>query len=237
MKKKILVLFLLSTMILGGCSTQKITDSSSQKEEAQEAKNQDISEESTDGEADESQEASKDVFAMDTYMTVTAYGSHGEEAVEKAATEIERLDGLLSTGEESSEIAQVNANGGGTLGKDASYLVERALEFGKSTGGAFDIAIYPIMKEWGFTTGDFKVPSKETLDGLLEKTKLSDVVFDKETSTISFKTDGMAIDLGGIAKGYTSTRIMDIYRGMWSKKRSGESGRKCTGTWHKNRWK
>ena len=88
MKKKILVLFLLSTMILGGCSTQKITDSSSQKEEAQEAKNQDISEESTDGEADESQEASKDVFAMDTYMTVTAYGSHGEEAVEKAAAEI-----------------------------------------------------------------------------------------------------------------------------------------------------
>ena len=212
MKKKILVLFLLSTMILGGCSTQKITDSSSQKEETQEAKNQDISEKSTDGEADESQEASKDVFAMDTYMTVTAYGSHGEEAVEKAAAEIERLDGLLSTGEESSEIAQVNANGGGTLGKDASYLVERALEFGKSTGGAFDIAIYPIMKEWGFTTGDFKVPSKETLDGLLEKTKLSDVVFDKETSTISFKTDGMAIDLGGIAKGYTSTRIMDIYR-------------------------
>ena len=90
--------------------------------------------------------------------------------------------------------------------------MERALEFGESTDGAFDIAIYPIMAEWGFTTGDFKVPSKETLDGLLEKTKLSDVVFDKETSTVSFKTDGMAIDLGGIAKGYTSTRIMDIYR-------------------------
>ena len=199
-------------MILGGCSTQKITDSSSQKEETQEAKNQDISEKSTDGEADESQEASKDVFAMDTYMTVTAYGSHGEEAVEKAVTEIERLDGLLSTGEESSEIAQVNANGGGTLGKDASYLVERALEFGESTDGAFDIAIYPIMAEWGFTTGDFKVPSKETLDSLLEKTKLSDVVFDKETSTVSFKTDGMAIDLGGIAKGYTSSKVMDVFK-------------------------
>ena len=198
-------------MVLGGCSTQKTTDNNSQKEEAQAQQN---SGEGSESEADESesQEASKDVFAMDTYMTVTAYGSHGEEAVEKAVEEIERLDGLLSTGEESSEIAQVNANGGGTLGEDASYLVERALEFGKSTDGAFDIAIYPIMAEWGFTTGDFKVPSKETLEGLLEKTKLSDVVFDKETSTVSFKTDGMAIDLGGIAKGYTSTRIMDIYR-------------------------
>ena len=59
-------------MVLGGCNTQKNTDSSSQKEETQESKNQDISEESTDGEADESQEASKDVFAMDTYMTMTS---------------------------------------------------------------------------------------------------------------------------------------------------------------------
>lgn len=211
MKKKLLVLFLLSTMVLGGCSTQKTTDNNNQKEETQAQQN---SGQGSESEADESesQEASKDVFAMDTYMTVTAYGSHGEEAVEKAVAEIERLDGLLSTGEESSEIAKINANGGGTLGEDASYLVERALEFGKSTDGAFDIAIYPIMAEWGFTTGDFKVPSKETLEGLLEKTKLSDVVFDKETSTVSFKTDGMAIDLGGIAKGYTSTRIMDIYR-------------------------
>ena len=222
-------------MILGGCSTQKITDSSSQKEETQEAKNQDISEKSTDGEADESQEASKDVFAMDTYMTVTAYGSHGEEAVEKAVTEIERLDGLLSTGEESSEIAQVNANGGGTLGKDASYLVERALEFGESTDGAFDIAIYPIMAEWGFTTGDFKVPSKETLDSLLEKTKLSDVVFDKETSTVSFKTDGDRFRRN--CERIYFYQNYGYLSGMWSKKRSGESGRKCTGTWHKNRWK
>ena len=84
-------------MVLGGCNTQKNTDSSSQKEETQESKNQDISEESTDGEADESQEASKDVFAMDTYMTLTAYGENAKEAVEAGIAEIQRLDALLST--------------------------------------------------------------------------------------------------------------------------------------------
>ena len=212
MKKKILVLFLLSTMVLGGCSTQKITNSSSQKEETQEAKNQDISEESTDGEADESQEASKDVFAMDTYMTVTAYGSHGEEAVEKAAAEIERLDGLLSTGEESSEIAQVNANGGGTLGEDASYLVERALEFGESTDGAFDIAIYPVMEAWGFPTQNYQVPTADTLESLLKLAGASQIIYDENSRKISFGREGMKIDLGGIAIGYTSSRIMDIYK-------------------------
>ena len=42
-------------------------------------------------------EASRDLFAMDTYMTVTAYGNGATEAVDQAADEISRLDQLLST--------------------------------------------------------------------------------------------------------------------------------------------
>ena len=49
-------------------------------------------------------EASRDLFAMDTYMTVTAYGKGATEAVDQAADEISRLDQLLSTGNEDSEI-------------------------------------------------------------------------------------------------------------------------------------
>ena len=37
-------------------------------------------------------EASRDLFAMDTYMTVTAYGKGATEAVDQAADEISRLD-------------------------------------------------------------------------------------------------------------------------------------------------
>ena len=46
----------------------------------------------------------------------------------------------------------------------------------------------------------------------LELADPSLIDYDKETSTVSFKKDGVQIDLGGIAKGYTSSRIMDIYR-------------------------
>ena len=178
MKKKILVLFLLSTMILGGCSTQKITDSSSQKEEALEAKNQDISEESTDGEADERQEASKDVFAMDTYMTVTAYGKGATEAVDQAADEISRLDQLLSTGNEDSEIYKINQSGDGILSEETAYLVERSLDLYEATDGAFDIAIYPVMKAWGFTDDNFSVPDADELKDLLTLTDASDISYD-----------------------------------------------------------
>ena len=51
----------------------------------------------------ESGTATKDVFAMDTYMTITAYGQEAEEAVDGAIREITRLDGLFSTGSDTSE--------------------------------------------------------------------------------------------------------------------------------------
>ena len=54
-------------------------------------------------------EASRDLFAMDTYMTVTAYGKGATEAVDQAADEISRLDQLLSTGNEDSEIKSIRA--------------------------------------------------------------------------------------------------------------------------------
>ena len=69
--------------------------------------------ESSQNQSDDIQEASRDVFAMDTYMTVKAYGPQGDAAVEAAVEEINRLDALLSTGNEDSEVAGINANNGG----------------------------------------------------------------------------------------------------------------------------
>lgn len=149
---------------------------------------------------------------MDTYMTVTAYGPNAEMAVDQAQQEIERLDALLSTGAETSEVAQINANGGGTLSEDTIYLLERSLDLYDSTNGVFDIAIYPLMDAWGFTTGNYTVPSDEMIENLLPLTDANNIIYDKDESSISFAKDGMKIDFGGIAKGYTSGRIADIYR-------------------------
>ena len=157
-------------------------------------------------------EASRDLFAMDTYMTVTAYGKGATEAVDQAADEISRLDQLLSTGNEDSEIYKINQSGDGILSEETAYLVERSLDLYEATDGAFDIAIYPVMKVWGFTDDNFRVPDADELKDLLTLTDASDISYDKETSQIVFKKDGMQIDFGGIAKGYTSARIMDIFR-------------------------
>ena len=158
------------------------------------------------------EEAARDIFAMDTYMSVTAYGEGADAAVDAAQAEIERLDALLSTGNEDSEIAKLNVSGTAELSEDAGYLVERALELNEETDGAFDIAIYPVMEAWGFPTQNYQVPSEELLQERLALVDASQISYSEENRKISFGKDGMEIDLGGIAKGYTSARIMDIFK-------------------------
>ena len=188
------------SLLLGGCNNIK-QDTTTETKNTQ-----------TEEKAESNEEASKDIFAMDTYMTVTAYGAKAQEAVDEAEAEIQRLDELLSTGNEESEIAQLNQNKSAILSEDAGYLVERALELNKETDGAFDIAIYPVMEAWGFPTQNYQVPTADTLESLLKLADASQIIYDENSRKISFDREGMKIDLGGIAKGYTSSRIMDIFK-------------------------
>jgi thiamine biosynthesis lipoprotein len=164
------------------------------------------------GISSENTQVSKDIFAMDTTMTVTAYGENAQEAVDAAIDEIKRLDALLSTGSGTSEISILNAAGSSKLSDDAAYLVKRSIELNASTSGAFDIAIYPVMKAWGFADGNYQVPESSELQRLLTLADVSDIIYNDSTKEISFAQSGMQIDLGGIAKGYTSARIMEIFK-------------------------
>lgn len=153
---------------------------------------------------------SREIFAMDTYMIITAYGENGQEAVDAAEQEIDRLDALLSTGSADSEISRLNAAGTAQLSEDSAELVSRALEINRGTGGAFDITVYPLMQAWGFTDEAYQVPSDSTIAALLEHTGSDQLDWDDDSNTLTLG-DGQAVDLGGIAKGYTSGRIMELF--------------------------
>lgn len=203
----ILITGLALALSLTGCGSKGGEDASSVTAAEAEDSSSAVPEED-----DADKVASRDIFAMDTYMTVTAYGSQCEEAVDAAVDEINRLDALISIGDENSEIYQVNENGSGILSPELGYLVERSLDLYESTGGLFDIAIYPIMNEWGFISQEYKVPDENTLADLLTLADASKIHYDDETGEINFDMENMQIDLGGITKGYTSAKILEIYK-------------------------
>lgn len=152
---------------------------------------------------------SAQLFAMDTVMTLTAYGPKGQAAVEEAAQELRCLDALWSVGDSQSEISQINERGGGTVSEDTQALLKRALELSRETGGLFDATIYPLVELWGFPTDDPHVPGPSEITATLPLVDSGQVTLEGERVALG---PGQELDLGGIAKGYASARVMDIFR-------------------------
>lgn len=156
-----------------------------------------------------SNEAEKTVYAMDTVMTLKAYGENAEKALEDAEQEIERLDSGLRRGNTESEIYKVNSENSAEVTEDTAKLVKDALEICSSTDGAFDISIASVMDLWGFYTKEFYVPNSDEISSELSRVDYKNISVDN--NVISVRNNSQ-IDLGGIAKGYLSERIMEIFK-------------------------
>ena len=222
MIRQILTATLLCTALLSsGCAANSrnqtagssaVSDSVSESETETDAAdsqetNAAVSENTPDPKASESE--SSELYAMDTVMSLTAYGSHAKEALDAASAEIQRLDKLFSISSETGDIYQVNKNGEGDLSEDTRSLLASALEYGRETDGIFDCTIEPVMEAWGFTTQNYRVPSDAELSELLSHVDASTVTLTGNHVTLP---SDVKLDLGGIAKGFTSARVMDVFK-------------------------
>ena len=152
--------------------------------------------------------ATRNFFAMDTYMTVTCYGDKCEEAVEASVSEIERLEEELYVAVEGSEVERLNSNGNAVVTNEVIKLIDKSKEIYEETDGAFDITVLPLMEKWGFTSGSLYIPDKDELKELVSKCGM-DKIETKENHI--FLGDSQKIDFGGIAKGYASDRLVKIF--------------------------
>ena len=168
--------------------------------------------------------------AMNTYMTVRSYGRSAKAANLQVQKEVERLEGILSTTIEGSDVYRINTSKAETNGlsklpvmPETTYLIQKSLKFYEMTEGSFNPALYPIIREWGFTTGDYKVPSEEKILSLLKYTDFSKIEISEKlqsappldsilqadhdkagqaTASILTCPAGMQLDFGAIGKGY-----------------------------------
>lgn len=158
----------------------------------------------------EGQVSQRSLFAMDTVMTLTAYGPHREEALDEAVQELARLDALWSVGSPDSEVSGLNSRSEGLrLSADTVTLLARALEVCRDTGGLFDPTIYPLMTLWGFHTEHPRVPARGDIDALLPLVDGGKLRLEDGSLILG---EGQSVDLGGIAKGFASARVMAIFQ-------------------------
>ena len=156
----------------------------------------------------------KTVYALDTQITLTTYEHKADDStLNKAEAEIYRLEDLLSVTKADSDIYTINHSDVNStkVNSDTSEIISFALDMAKKTDGALDISLYPIIRTWGFTTGNYKIVSDEELSELLPLVDYKKIDVDKDTNTV-FLPSGMQIDLGAVGKGYIGDKIIALLK-------------------------
>lgn len=154
------------------------------------------------------QEYTQQTFAMDTFMSLSAYGKGADAALDECCAYIAQLEDTLSVTDEESEIYALNhANGKWTnLSEDTYILLSNGQRLWEQTGGALDITAYPAVLSWGFTTEEHHVPNAQALQELTELIDCAKLELQSEPAQARLP-EGMAADLGSLAKGYTGQQL------------------------------
>lgn len=158
-------------------------------------------------------------YLMGTEVEIKARGREPaatQAAINAAFDEIARLEALMTTWRDDSEVSRVNAMAGRSpvrVSPEVADVVERALGVSRLTGGAFDITVEPLIRLWRIDAeGEARVPSRKDVAEALRHVGYRHVKLDRGAGTIFLDEAGVQIGLGGVAKGYAVERAAGVLR-------------------------
>lgn len=155
----------------------------------------------------ESEPVQKQIFAMDTVMTLTAYGKNADDGIDAAKGVITAMDSMLDPDSEESYTWQLNsANGSNVIvpPQVAEMLLTAKTVYSRSDG-ALDLSVYPIYLAWGqFKQETGRVPSSTELKELLANLGFGDMDITEFPGEANYSVRlpaGTQISFGSVAKG------------------------------------
>jgi len=137
----------------------------------------------------------------------------GLDACAAALAELRRVESRLSLFEDASDLCELNRHAG--LGPmrvdvDLQAILERAAAFRRLTGGAFDVAVEPLMRAWGFPEPRSGPPTPSELAEAREAVATADVRLDGAIARLP--NEHTQLDFGGIGVGYGIDRALAVLR-------------------------
>lgn len=129
-----------------------------------------------------------------------------------AYRELQAVDEAMSLYRPGSELVRVNAGAAAApvaVSESTWRVLVAARDISEATHGAFDISVKPALDLWGFYRKAERRPSSTSVDSVRALIDWRRVQLDEATRTVRFDTPGMALDLGGIAKGFALDRALE----------------------------
>jgi thiamine biosynthesis lipoprotein len=159
---------------------------------------------------------------MGTTVEVTLAGSQEEEArraAMQAFQEIRRIERLMSPKVATGDVFRINQSSGTewvSVSPETLEVIQKAKEISTLSEGAFDITVAPLTQIWRAAREKGVPPSVEEVDRLLPLVNFREMVIAPE-GRIFLRKKGMAVDLGGIAKGFVVDKAFEILQSLGHK--------------------
>jgi thiamine biosynthesis lipoprotein len=139
---------------------------------------------------------------------------YANECIDCAINEIRRIEKLLTTFDENSQVCLINKEAGIApvkVDKEVIDIIERSIKISELTQGAFDITYGSIDKRfWNFDKTMTSLPEPDIAKKSVHLINFRNILIDKNENTVFLKKKGMRIGFGGIGKGYAAERAKYI---------------------------
>lgn len=157
----------------------------------------------------EAQPLSGQTVALDTVIHITLYDTTEQALLTDCFAQIAQYEALFSRTRADSEIAALNTADGAVvpLSADTRALLEAGVAYGARTEGALDITIGAVSPLW-----DFAAATCPAAPAVAEAAARVNWQALELTEAGARLPAGMAVDVGGIAKGYIADRLADRLR-------------------------
>ncbi len=136
--------------------------------------------------------------------------NYAMQCIDEAVYEIQRIEKLLTTFDDSSETNLINRNAGlkpVIVSREVFDLIARSKRISELTQGAFDITYGSVDKHlWNFDQHMTRLPDAATASRLVRLINFQNVVLDENKGTVLLREKGMRIGFGGIGKGYAADK-------------------------------
>src|SRR5271154_5613483 len=151
---------------------------------------------------------------MGTRITVELWSDdrpQAEAAIDALLDEMRHIDESMSTYKPTSEVSQVNAkaaDGPMRISKELFDLLVQAKQYSVLTDGAFDITYASVGYMYNFPK--HVRPDEAQIIKALPAVDYRHVLLNSANQTVQFSQQGVRIDLGGIAKGYSVDKGIEV---------------------------
>ena len=140
-----------------------------------------------------------------------------EDVLADASLTREDMQGIVATGYGRNKCTETDQQASELTERNVIVLPTKSVPMGISAALAFDPAVYPLMRLWGFAgkEGEERTPAKpedEEIQALLPLCRPENVVLRPENHALEVTVPGTMLDLGGAVKGYASARLMELFR-------------------------